>query len=152
MKKTTLLGIGIVLLLVINAATLGYVYFTTKNHPPHRPENKQVIAEILHFDAGQRQQYEEKIVWHRGRIHQLDSRIREQKAALYSLLVRDAGTAKKDSIITIISGLNNEIEQTHYKHFEDIRSICKPGQMVYYKQLVFELPQLFGPKKPHPKD
>jgi periplasmic protein CpxP/Spy len=147
MKKTTLLGTGIVLLLVINAATLGFIYFRQESRPPHHPEPKKIIADKLHFDEAQRRQYEEQIVWHRGQIDQVDGRIRQAKKDLYALLAHD-DTSKKDSLINVIADLHKDIERTHFKHFSDIRSICKPEQKVYYKQLIIELPRLFGPQKP----
>ncbi|MEL1244398.1 hypothetical protein AAEO56_09015 [Flavobacterium sp. DGU11] len=145
MKKTTLLGTGIVLLLIINALTLGFIYFKA-GRPPQHPEPKEVISKMLHFDEGQRHQYEEQIVWHRTRINQLDGRIRKAKEELYALLAEN-NTSKKDSLITVISGLHKEIEETHFKHFSDIKSICRPEQQVYYKQLIIELPRLFGGQK-----
>ncbi|AWH85967.1 hypothetical protein HYN59_12990 [Flavobacterium album] len=144
MKKTTLLGIGIVLLLVINAATLGFVYFKA-GPPPRHPEPKQVIAEMLHFDESQQHQYEEKIAWHRTRINELDGKIRKAKEQLYETLA-DNNSLKKDSLTQVLTELHKEIEETHYKHFSDIKSICKPEQQIYYKQLILDLPHLFGPQ------
>jgi protein CpxP len=39
------------------------------------------------------------------------------------------------------------IERTHYKHFEDIKQLCKPNQQKDFEKLTQEIANLFGRPK-----
>jgi len=150
MKKIRFLTFVITALLVINALTLGFIYF--KSDGPareRRPEPKDIITRKLHFDAGQQEEYEGLIQWHRGEIDRLDMKIREAKRELYTRLNSDTpDIAATDSLFVVIAQYQKEVEQVHYKHFADIKKLCRPGQMQYYSRLTKELAHIFAPPSP----
>ncbi len=122
-----------------------------RHGPRHRGEGpKKLIVEKLHLDQQQQAEYEKLIHWHRGTIDQLDNQILETKNRLYLQLLKTNVDAKaEDSLINVIVGYQKQIEQTHFKHFEDIKKICKPEQMEYYYDLTTELTTLFSkPRRP----
>jgi len=53
----------------------------------------------------------------------------------------------KDSLITVINLNQKQIEETHFKHFEDIKKLCKPEQLDDFKEFSKELGRLFAPNK-----
>jgi len=152
MEKTKLLTVGVIGLLVINLGTLGFLLLGPKGHkPPHegRPEPREIITEKLHLDATQQKEYGKLIQWHRGEIEKLDNNIRQAKNQLYALLSQPETNAKtKDSLIAVINANQKEIEQTHFKHFEDIKKLCHKDQMDDFNALTEELSRLFAPR-PH---
>ena len=150
MKKTTILGVATVVMIVLNCILLLTIYVKPKAIGPGipHPEPKQVIIEKLQFTPEQIEQYEALIEEHRKNINELDSQIRDIKGQLYSLLSKDEKQHEKDSLITVINGRQKEIEYVHLKHFEDIKMLCTPKQKLLFEQLVPELPKLFGPKPP----
>ncbi len=152
MEKTKLLTVAVIGLLVINLGTLGFLLLGPKGHkPPHggRPEPREIIIEKLHFDAGQQKEYGKLIQWHQGQIEQLDNNIRKAKNELYTLLSQPEINQKaKDSLIGVINANQTKVEQTHFKHFEDIRKLCHQNQMEDFNALTEELSRLFAPK-PH---
>jgi Spy/CpxP family protein refolding chaperone len=156
MEKTKLLTITVIGLLLLNFATLGFLFISgTKGHkPPHdipegRHEPKEIIIERLHFDANQQKEYGQLIEWHRGEIRQLEDSIRVSKNELYMLLNDDKIDEKaKVTLINQIALFQKQIEATHFKHFEDIKKLCKPEQQVYFNELTEEFGRLFYRNKP----
>lgn len=148
MNKTKLLTLAVVLLLIINIATL---VLTLRKEPKHRHGGpKMLIIEKLHFDGQQQRQYGKLIRWHRHHIDSLDFKIMETKNRLYrELLNQNPNLQTRDSLINTLAGYQKSIEATHFKHFQDIRNICKPEQMQDFNALTQELAQLFSkPRKP----
>jgi Spy/CpxP family protein refolding chaperone len=156
MEKTKLLTITVIGLLLLNFATLGFLFISgTKGHkPPHdipegRHEPKEIIIERLHFDANQQKEYGQLIEWHRRKIRQLEDSIRVSKNELYMLLNNDIVDEKaKVTLINEIALFQKQIEATHFKHFEDIKKLCKPEQQVYFNELTEEFGRLFYRNKP----
>ena len=159
MEKTKLLTISVIGLLLLNLGTLGFLLLSSpKGHrqPPRegRPEPKGIIIEKLHFDAAQQKEYAKLIEWHKGEIRKLDGTIRETKNELYSkLLNANVAEKTKDSLIMVISFNQKQIEETHFKHFEDIKKLCHKEQLEDFNALTEELSRLFsrGQKPRGPK-
>lgn len=153
MEKTKLLTITVIGLLLLNIGTLGFLFFNGPNEhrPPHggRPEPKAIIKEKLHFDDNQQKEYEVLIKWHRGEIKKLDSNIRQTKNELYSQLNQTEVNLKtKDSLITLLNSYQNQVEETHFKHFEDIKKLCHQDQLEDFNELTEDLSRIFAPNKP----
>lgn len=153
MERTKLLTITVIGLLLLNLATLGFLFMNgPKGHrPTHggRPEPKEIIIEKLHFDANQQKEYDKLITWHHGEITRLDDAMRRAKNDLYSGLSKDRIDAQaKDSLINVINSSQKQIEETHFKHFEDIKKLCHKDQMDDFNELTEELSRIFTPK-PH---
>ena len=153
MDKIKVLTFAVIALLLLNFATLGFLLLTSPKHnsrPPHR-EPKEIIINQLQLDATQQIAYQKLIEWHRGTIDSLDHQIRGAKNKLYSQLIQpDVDTKTKDSLFTILANYQKQIEQTHFKHFQDIKDLCTPEQMNRFNELTEELSRIFG-RKPKPK-
>jgi Spy/CpxP family protein refolding chaperone len=156
MEKAKLLTIAVIGLLLLNLATLGFLFLNGSkgHHPPMdgpqgRQKPREIIIEKLHFDVNQQKEYDKIIKWHHGEIERLDKNIRQTKNELYSQLMQPEVDVKtKDSLITVLNSYQKQIEQTHFKHFEDIKKLCHPNQMEDFNDLTEELSRIFAPK-PH---
>jgi Spy/CpxP family protein refolding chaperone len=154
MDKIKLLTIAVIALLLLNFGTLGFLLISAPKHggrPPHRMP-KEIIIERLQFDSKQQKEYQTLIDWHRRIIDSLDQQIRETKNELYTQLIKpDADTKTKDSLITLLANHQKQIEQTHFKHFEDIKNLCTPEQRENFYDLTRDLSRIFGkqPKARH---
>ena len=151
MEKTKLLTISVIGLLLLNFAILGFLFLNEpRGHkPPHegRPMPNEIIIEKLHFDNQQQKDYAKLIEWHRGEINKLDRNIREAKQQLYAHLNQGETNSKsKDSLIAIINLNQKQIEETHFKHFEDIKKLCHKDQLENFNDLTKELGRIFAPK------
>lgn len=154
MSKLKLLGIAVAGLIVMNLGLLAFLFFAKppktemaqpQEHPfgPTAGEPKLIIIDRLHFDKGQVAQYETLIEEHRRIINETDNQIRETKNKLYATL-NDGNKGSADSFQTILTQLHRKIEDTHYNHFEAIKKICKPEQLVYFDALTKDLAGFFG--------
>lgn len=159
MERTKLLTITVIGLLLLNLATLGFLVLNgpkpDRMPPGERKLPKEIIIERLGFDAKQQEQYAVLIRSHREEIDHLDKEIRHKKYLLYSFLQKDTTQSDfksgKQRIMDNLSSLQQQVEATHYKHFQDIKSICKPDQLKAFDRLIVDLPKLFGPKPPRPR-
>ncbi|WP_309612906.1 hypothetical protein [Flavobacterium sp.] len=156
MEKTKLLTIAVIGLLLINLATLGFLFLNgSKDHRPNRegrPEPKTIIIEKLHFDANQQKDYAKLIQWHRGEITRLDDNIRQTKNELYSQLNQaEINVKTKDNLIMLLNSYQKQVEETHFKHFEDIKRLCHQDQMEDFNELTEELSKIFAPKPGRPR-
>ncbi|WP_293890347.1 hypothetical protein [Flavobacterium sp.] len=153
MEKTKLLTITIIGLLLLNLGTLGFLFFNGfKGHRQlhdSRPMPREIIIEKLHFDTQQQKEYDKLITWHRAEITRLDDAIRKAKNDLYSGLSKDKiDLQTKDSLISVINSNQKQVEETHFKHFEDIKKLCRKDQMENFNDLTEEFGRIFAPK-PH---
>lgn len=159
MSKIRLLSIGAGLLLALNIVLL---FVLTKNsgqpligrrpHDPDRP--KKVIIKRLQFDEEQVKKYQVLIDGHRRDVSNLERQIRTTKNKLY-LTLTDDSHAGKDSLENHLVMLNKKMEEVHYNHFADIRALCQPQQLQFFKELTQELAFFFAQERkmsPPPKD
>lgn len=155
MDKIKLLTYAVIGLLLLNVGIIGFIFFSRPNRNPEENHRrpKEIIAEKLHFDANQIDKYESIIPIYKDKIDSLDAINRELKSELYSQLKSQVvNSAIKDSIITLFLANQKQIEQLHFKHFLDIKSICKASQLQDFNALTQELGKMFSNQnsKPHP--
>lgn len=160
MEKTKLLTFTIIALLLLNFCTLGFLFLSSaENHPPRhghgpegRPKPREIIIEKLHFDKEQVVQYDQLIEWHQTTIRETEDKIRKSKNELYLLLNTEPIDEKgKITLIDSLAAYQKQIESTHFKHFGDIKNLCKPNQLKDFEALTEELSGLFSKpqRKPH---
>ena len=155
MDKIKLLTYAVIGLLLLNVGIIGFLFFSRPNRNPevnHR-KPKEFISEKLHFDANQNEKYESIIPIYKDKIDSLDAINRKLKSELYSQLkLQVVNSAIKDSIITLFLANQKQIEQLHFKHFLDIKNICKASQLNDFNALTQELGKMFSNQnsKPHP--
>ena len=144
------MGLLALVLCLINVLLVGFIIFVKAPHPDGEGPRK-VIVEKLHFDATQTEQYDALIATHRKEIREANTKIMLLKNQLYSNLINQDRQANKDSLITEINKVQQQIEQIHYAHFVDIKKLCKLEQQVYFQALTKELAALFAPPRPGKK-
>ncbi len=150
MNKIKLLTFLVVSLVMLNIGLVCFFVFTNKGFEKRMP--KEIIIEKLHFDKQQIRLYEAKIEEHQREIRTLNDSINSTKNKLYQLLnTNTINEAKKDSLIQLISKQQNQIENVHFNHYLDIKSICKKAQIADFTNLTTELAQIFS-KKPRPRN
>jgi len=156
MKKTKLLTITVIGLLLLNFAVLAFLFVSgprghkqPTDRPEVRPNPREIIIERLHFDDKQQKEYAELIKWHRGEIKKLDTNIRQTKNELYSQLNQTEVNLKtKDSLITLLNSYQKQVEETHFKHFVDIKKLCHQDQLEDFNELTENFSRIFAPNKP----
>jgi periplasmic protein CpxP/Spy len=137
-------------LLVSNLLLIGFILRDHKRIPPHeRP--REIVIKKLRLDEEQVHKYDEMIREHRRLIGEKEQGIFELKSALYKDLGAKDNDVRLDSISDKISVLQKEIEKIHYRHFQDIRSLCRPDQMGSFNELTLEIAEIFTRRPPMPR-
>jgi hypothetical protein len=140
MNKKTLNSIIIAVLLTSNLILLGFIFFSK---PPHPPMPKQVIIKKLGLDKTQTADYLQLTKAHQEAVIALESKIKEKKKELYITLANANGNTNVDSLANAIGQIQTEIEHTHYKHFTEIKNLCRKEQLPAFNELSKELGDLF---------
>ncbi|WP_332452945.1 hypothetical protein [Chryseobacterium aquaticum] len=124
------------------------VAFILLKKPPQHSGPRNLIIERLKFDENQIQQYDELISQHRMQIREKRHEMTDLKTRYYSLL-KSEDNKNGDSLINEIGKLSMETEKINYKHFQDIKRICRPDQMKNFDNLIDDFENLFNrPDKP----
>lgn len=124
------------------------VAFILLKKTPQHSGPRNLIIERLKFDENQIQQYDELISQHRRQIREKRHEMTDLKTQYYSLL-KSEDKKNGDSLINEIGKLSMETEKINYKHFQDIKRICRPDQMKNFDNLIDDFENLFNrPDKP----
>ncbi len=141
MNKTKFLLLIIIGLFITNGFLL---YMLSKGHfRKNGPKN--YIIKKLHFDDEQIKEYEVYIEHHRKSIMENELIMNDLRNSLFEQLKQD--TSKVDSLILNISKQQYIIETINYKHFLEIKQICKPSQQADFNSLTKDISDLFTPKE-----
>ena len=148
MSKVRFLSLCVAALLLLDLAAAA-LFFSGKWPPPRREGPRRHIIERLQLDAGQTAAYDRLIGEHRRAIRQKQDELAASKQQLYAQLQGDI-FPQKDSLITRIGQLQQEIEQIHFNHFKALKnlSMATVEQSEAFSQLAGELGRLFEPKHP----
>lgn len=160
MEKTKFLTYTVLVLLLLNLLTIGFLFFNHRNILEKkdsfigndRPKPKEIIIERLHFDKQQIAAYDITIKEHQQSIRNLDDSIRTLKNELYKELAKPEVNEKtKITLIEALANCQKKIETTHFNHFQDIKKCCKKEQLEEFNSLTEELSRIFS-KPPRPRD
>jgi hypothetical protein len=145
MSKQRFYAITALVLLGSNLFLLWLHFYGSR--PRHEGPRREIIKR-LNLDDVQVQRYDVLIKQHRTSLRQLDSTVRMQRRTLYTGIGGALAAQHKDSMLREVSKAQLELEQLHYRHFLDIRALCKPEQVPAFEALSRDLAAMFGPVKP----
>jgi len=155
MTKTRILAILVVVVVLLNAATLTFILIGKSHGPKHHGpmENgpRNIIIEKLNFDDEQTALYDGLIKKHYSAIVEKDSLMLVARNALYSQLITQDST-EVEMQLNAIGQLQKEVETVHFLHFQELKALCSEEQLPAFKKLTEELSVFFGSARPpHPK-
>jgi periplasmic protein CpxP/Spy len=141
MNKSRMLTVLLVLCLLTNGFLVWKLW--GPHHPikGHRHEPKHRIVEALNLTSDQLVAYDSLIVGHRQAIVSLENKIVSARGEWYKQIAN--GGMAQDSVAYEIALFQQQIELVHYRHFVDIRQLCRGDQLNNFDQLSTELPALF---------
>lgn len=151
MKKTHLLVILVAVLVLLNVGTLGFLLLN-RPHGPNPPYMKLEqgpkarIEERLAFTEEQKKAFHGLIEEHRSQIQAKDEEMMAARNMLYAQLF-DGDVSQNDSLLAAIGRIQQEVEQIHFSHFEQIRGLCTAEQLPAYNELTKELATYFSQPK-----
>ncbi len=141
MKRSTIKNIFLIVLLISNSILL-FMWINAPQHRRHGPRNQ--IIEKLDLSEKQVVQYDVYITEHRKSIRTLEDKLSQKKKALF----HNVDKPFNDSIAEDISEIEKDILKVHYKHIQEIKSLCKGDQLEKFEKLNKEISQLFNAGRP----
>lgn len=150
MSKTRFISFIAAGLLIINIALVIFIALR-KPGPRHVPPRDHII-EALHFTPEQVKKYDVLISWHQREIRKTEQEVLEMKNRMYLNLPDQSLQDQNDSLMQTLGEMQVAIEKIHYKHFEDIRDLCRNDQKKDFEKLSKEMARLFFVHRMPPKD
>ena len=137
----------LLVLLLVNVATISFLWFTKPPKPNPQGSAKGFFAHELSFSAKQGQQFEALQTAFQEQRESLRQSNRETHDAFFDLLQNpkvDSATVKKaaDEIIKI----KEKEELAVFYHFQKVRSLCDASQKQKFDKIVKEAAQMMGPR------
>lgn len=145
MNKVKFLSAAVVLLLILNAVML---FFMFGKRPEKRPGGgrdggrsfSEFISKQLNFDTIQKAQLIKLRDEHKTDLDQLRKEDNILHDTLFAYIKRgDLDSAKIDSVTNLIAANKKQFEIAFLKHFSQIRSICKPDQLELFNKTVDQM-------------
>ena len=153
MKNARLYKIIILLLVIMNIATLAFMWF---NRPGReRQGDKQQTANYLIRELGlnqaQQDQYQKLRQEHRAKLNVLNERDRVLHKRFFDLLLLEtADSISMEAMANAISANRKEMEILTYEHFEMITKILNPDQKKKFDKIFQDVIQMVLPPPPPP--
>ena len=137
-SRTKSLLIIIAILLLSNISML--VYFLNRPHvdkeEKKRPDMADFFKKTVGFTSEQLADFEKRKQLHRDSIGGYFKDLNDSKESFYRLLGQNpVDTARYHILADSIGQKQVGIEKAYFRHFQDVRKICSPGQTQVFDSL-----------------
>lgn len=150
MNKMKFYIVLVIVLLLINMALVVF-YIGSRSEGKRPPKPREVIIDRLKLDDDQVARYDELIHWHRSNADAKLRAIQQYKSRLYASLNKSPDSTGINALTDSIALAHKQLEYIHYKHFTDIRQLCRPDQQEAFRKLSRDLAKLFHGNGPPPR-
>ena len=138
----------LLVLLLVNVATISFLWFTKPPKPNLQGSAKGFFAHELSFSAKQEQQFEALQTAFQEQRETLRQSNRDNHDVYFDLLQNpkvDSATVKKaaDEIVKI----KEKEELAVFYHFQKVRAICDATQKQKFDKIVKDAAQMMGPRQ-----
>lgn len=154
METNRFLKIVIIVLLIINIGTLGFIWMQGSHPmgPPHQRESVfDFLVHELKFNEKQVEQYEALRNEHRNMVEDLRSKGRQLHDEYFDLLKSPSADSALVNRLSDSLALNQkQIELITFYHFQKVRGICTAEQQPRFDNIIQEALHIMAPP-PHQK-
>jgi periplasmic protein CpxP/Spy len=158
MKTENFYKITIILLLLLNAGTLGFLWSNKQGRQgdgpgmrgPHPPRPDEIIRERLHLDTKQWDAFEDLKHEHHGQIMDIQELSGKLHGELFQLLAKEpVNEPKKDSLLQLIQQTNLQKETVTFEHFRKLRLMLNEEQKKEFDALAADISaRIMAPHRP----
>lgn len=151
MEKMKFYKIVIVVLIVINLATLTSIWLLKPNH--HRPmphdRGMSFLANELDMEGSDKQKLDAMELKHHAEKRELLERNKQLREKLFGLLKNNnSDSIKVNQFVDSILINQKQIELMTYYHFKDVKAMCSPEQQIKLEETIKEAIRMAGGKPP----
>jgi protein CpxP len=139
----------LLVLLLVNVATMSFLWFTKPPKPNLQGSAKGFFAHELAFSAKQEQQFEALQIAFEEQREDLRHEVKDKYDIYFDLLQNpkvDSLTVKKT--VSEIIRIKEKEELALFYHFKKVRSICDASQKQKFDKIVKEVAQMMVPGRP----
>ncbi|MEK7225932.1 MAG: hypothetical protein AAB221_09645 [Bacteroidota bacterium] len=148
--KNKLLTWLVILLLVVNAATIAMFWLNKKKNPlqPKGAPNEFLIKE-LKLDSAQQLQLDVLVKEHRQAAEQIRGKVRIAKDSLFDLVKDSNATdSAKQTAAAACSKLTEQLDVLTVNHFQKIRALCNTEQQQIFDKIIHDVTRMMGQPQP----
>lgn len=159
MENNRFLKITIIVLLLINIATLCFMWSGRKHHdthmppsPPHGPGGAfEFLVHELNFDEMQIKQFEALRNEHHKNAELIQEKSHDMHRRFFNLLKNlPADSGVSSQLADSMAMYQKQLEMLTFNHFKKVREICKPEQQKRFDEVINNALEMMAPKPPHP--
>jgi len=143
-------------LLLVNIATLGFIWYTSFKlrlepplNPPRPDSSNSFLADELGFTGEQSQKFDVLKKDHHQAVEKIMQQTKELKDQLFDC-IKTGDDAKAKEMAAKLSDNNKAIELLTYEHFKEVRKICSDEQKVKFDKILIELVRGLETQSPPP--
>lgn len=157
MDRTRFLKVIVVVLLIINAGTLAYLFMGSKQNTQlqmHKPGEgpAEFIIKTLQFTPEQKEQFIVLRDDHRRQMRFLHDSLRTVREEYFDALKADTyDTAKTNKLNSQISYLEGRKHQITFNHFVQVRKLCTAKQQELFDEFIDDILKAMAPPPPPAK-
>lgn len=160
MSKKGIVQVVVVVLLVLNTATLVYLLLERKSesrdpfsHPLHGPKGKHGLERELDFSDAQSKSFEQLRKEHHSAMMLIQDSIHSVKEAYFDLVVSDS-SQKSTFLLNQIGELEKRKDALTFAHFKQVYQLCNAEQKRIFlsvmKRALHRIAPPPPPGAPHP--
>jgi len=154
MDNTKFFKIVILVLLLINIATLTFMWSTSQrpqNLQPRPPDVGEFLTQKLQLTEAQQKQFEALKQAHHEKVETLRENNKKLHNDFFDLLKQpNIDTTTINMAADAIMMNQKAIEMATFYHFEEVRSICTPDQQKMFDEVIKEALRMMSPPPPGP--
>ena len=142
--RQRLMILAIVVLLLLNLATLGAFWFfrseKSKEYFQRKRQHRveKFLIDKLDFNARQSQELEQLMEGHRAGVMEIFKKIQASREMLYDSM-SFVDSVEVEQITRRIASSQAELDRATYYHFRSIREICNPDQQRKFDTVIKEV-------------
>jgi periplasmic protein CpxP/Spy len=157
--RSTFLSIVVVILLLVNSATIIFILFRKPEHPRHLTEKPHdirppfkgaLLPEQLGFTGEQTRRFETLREEHFAINNKLRTSMRETRELLFNCIATK-DTANARYFTKQMGGISMMLESNNFRHFSAVRDICTKAQLPLYYNLLKDISRSIGAPTPPPQ-
>jgi protein CpxP len=151
-KRMRILQWTVGLLVLCNIALIATIWIRSgKDGTQHRESPRDYVIRNLNFSDEQIQKYDVLIKAHRVAMRRLNDEANEYRTALFANLKNgQKADNSTDSLTSLITNTQKEIEVVTYNHFAEVRALCTEAQKTEFDNIISDVIKKMNGRPPHP--
>lgn len=149
--KNKLLTWLVVLLIIVNAATLAFFWLNRPKYPQQfKGSPQEFLVTALKLNSSQQQQYEVLVKAHHEEADQLREKIKIAKESFFDLLKqKEVSDSLKQAMANRASMITEELDIMTLNHFQKVRALCNVDQQKKFDEIIQQVTDMIGhPRQP----